>query len=202
MLYLMTYSLDQIATALKAAREEQGLSQRELGRRAGFPQAHISNIESGSVDLKVSSLIEIARALGLELMLVPRPHVPGVQALTGTSRAVPARAQRTPKSDLGRLAGMLRRWDDAPPPLDAHLDRLRRLTGDLAGARPDAEAADIVRVALKDVRRARKHDDPSQALRTAELRLLQLRDRLRHATETAVPVARPAYTLDTEDDDA
>ena len=134
MMYLMTYSLDQIATALKAAREEQGLSQRELGRRAGFPQAHISNIESGSVDLKVSSLIEIARALGLELMLVPRPHVPGVQALTGGSgRAAPAGAQRTPKSDLGRLAGMLRRWDDAPPPLEAHLDRLRRLTADLAG---------------------------------------------------------------------
>ena len=33
----MTYSLEHIVGALKAAREEKGLSQRELSARAGVP---------------------------------------------------------------------------------------------------------------------------------------------------------------------
>jgi transcriptional regulator with XRE-family HTH domain len=74
--------MKQIGTLLKKARIEKGLSQRALSAIAGLPQAHISKIESGLVDLQTSSLIELARALDLELMLVPRILMRTVTALT------------------------------------------------------------------------------------------------------------------------
>ena len=43
---------EQIAASLKTARLAKGLTQKELGRRVGMPQSHISKIESGGVDLQ------------------------------------------------------------------------------------------------------------------------------------------------------
>ena len=77
----MPYAGDHILAALKAARTEKALSQRELSKQAGVPQSHISKIEAGVVDLQLSSLIEIARALDLEVITVPRKLVPAVQAI-------------------------------------------------------------------------------------------------------------------------
>jgi HTH-type transcriptional regulator/antitoxin HipB len=65
--------------ALKAAREEKKLSQRALAEMAGVPQSHISNIENGKVNIRISSLFEIARVLELEPMLIPRRYVPAVK---------------------------------------------------------------------------------------------------------------------------
>ncbi len=81
----MKYSIEHIGTWLKKARLEKGLSQRALGARVGVPQSHISKIESGLVDLQASSLIELARALELELMLVPRILVPTVQVTSANN---------------------------------------------------------------------------------------------------------------------
>jgi HTH-type transcriptional regulator/antitoxin HipB len=77
----MKYTLEHIAAALKTAREARGLSQRALSELAGVPQSHISKIERGAVDLRVSSLIELARILDLELVLVPRKSVPAVESV-------------------------------------------------------------------------------------------------------------------------
>jgi transcriptional regulator with XRE-family HTH domain len=73
--------LHQIATTLTAARHRAGLSQRALGAKLGIAQSHLSKIERAAVDPQVSSLMEIARVLGLELMFVPKQLVPAVQAL-------------------------------------------------------------------------------------------------------------------------
>jgi transcriptional regulator with XRE-family HTH domain len=78
----MPYATDHIATALRSARERKGLSQRELSTRAGVPQSHISKIERGAVDLRVSSLIALARTLDLELAMVPRTALTAVQSIT------------------------------------------------------------------------------------------------------------------------
>ena len=78
----MNTLLETIATQLKKAREKKGLSQRALGERVGLPQSHISKIEKAAVDLQTTSLIEIARALDLELALVPRSALPALRALT------------------------------------------------------------------------------------------------------------------------
>jgi transcriptional regulator with XRE-family HTH domain len=88
-------SFGELASGLKRARANKRLSQRGLSTKISFPQSHISNIESGKVDLKTSSLIELARALDLEVMLVPRSLVPTVSALIqgseGTSGPTPAK---------------------------------------------------------------------------------------------------------------
>ena len=77
----MTYVTDKVATALKAAREHKGMSQRDLAGRSGVPQSHISKIEASSVDLRLSSLSALAHALDLEIVLVPRKAMPAVTTI-------------------------------------------------------------------------------------------------------------------------
>ena len=69
-----------VGRILAATRERLGLSQSELARRLGVSGANLSRIEHGA-DLRVSTLLEIARALRLEPMLVPKENVPSVRAL-------------------------------------------------------------------------------------------------------------------------
>ncbi len=75
------YSAGNLAKRLARARTDKGLTQSELGRRLGVPQSHLSNIERGKTDPRVSSLLELARVLDLEIMLVPRKLVPVVSHL-------------------------------------------------------------------------------------------------------------------------
>lgn len=79
----MSHVTEHFAVLLRAAREARGLSQRALGAAAGVPQSHISKIENGDVDLRLSSLVELARVLELELVLVPRRTLPAVRAVVG-----------------------------------------------------------------------------------------------------------------------
>ena len=83
----MNYVTEHIARELRKAREEKRLSQRELARKAGVPQGHISKIENCAVDLRLSSLVALARALDLELALVPRKSLPAVKSLVRGSFA-------------------------------------------------------------------------------------------------------------------
>lgn len=85
----MGYSTEHIAATLRAAREARGLSQRELSARSGLPQGHISKIENGAVDLRLSSLVDLARVLELELTLVPRKALPAVQAIVRSTAGGP-----------------------------------------------------------------------------------------------------------------
>lgn len=75
----MSARIDEIAASIRAARQAKALTQKELGQRVGLPQSHISKIEKGVVDLQLSSLVEIARALDLELKLVPRKALAAVE---------------------------------------------------------------------------------------------------------------------------
>jgi transcriptional regulator with XRE-family HTH domain len=77
----MDSPLEPIAAALKAARQRKGWSQRTLAQRVGLPQSHISKIENAAVDLQTTNLIQIARALDLEVTLIPRAALPAVQSL-------------------------------------------------------------------------------------------------------------------------
>lgn len=77
----MIDSIEHLVKILKAAREKKGLSQRALSAKVRIPQSHISKIEKGEVDLHTSSLIELARTLELELVLIPRQLIPIVKRL-------------------------------------------------------------------------------------------------------------------------
>jgi len=62
--------ISDIAGTLRDARRAAGLSQQELARLGGFPQSQISRAERGE-DVRLSTLRDIARGLGLEAVLVP-----------------------------------------------------------------------------------------------------------------------------------
>ena len=77
----MTYTLKAIGKSLQAARDRRGLTQRAFAEKAGTTQARVSKIENGDTDARLSTIIEFARTLDLELMLVPRQHIPAVKAI-------------------------------------------------------------------------------------------------------------------------
>ena len=85
---------------LADARKASGLSQVELGAKVGLPQSHISRMESGAVDIRLSSLLEISRTLGLEPIAVPRSLVPAVRALVRGGSPRDARSERRPAYSL------------------------------------------------------------------------------------------------------
>ncbi|MEA3640869.1 MAG: helix-turn-helix transcriptional regulator [Lamprobacter sp.] len=79
----MCSNQETIVGRLKAAREAAGLSQRALSTMTGLQQGQLSKIESGLVDPRLSSVLEMARALELEPVLVPRRSLLAVRALLG-----------------------------------------------------------------------------------------------------------------------
>ena len=79
----MPYSIPYIGPVIRAARLAAGLSQSELAARAGMTQASISLIESGS-DVRVSRLQQVAGALDLVPMLVPRKASGLVEGVIGS----------------------------------------------------------------------------------------------------------------------
>ena len=68
-----------ILAELEAARKATALTQAELAHRSGVNRMTVSRIEAG-LDPKLSTLQELARAMGMELMLVPRALRSEVQA--------------------------------------------------------------------------------------------------------------------------
>jgi len=129
-------TLQPIIGTLIAARLRAGLSQGALGAKVGVAQSHVSKIERGAVDVQTSSLVELARALGLELMLVPAQLVPAVQALEREAAPDPRRAPSWIDHDLTRVARQ------------AHL--LLKRFPELGALSDVAAAADELRVARLD----------------------------------------------------
>lgn len=84
----MVAEIEHIGDTLRGARQAKGLSQRALAENSGIPQSHISKIENGGVDLTLTSLLALSRALDIEPMLIPRKLIPAVQSLVRTSGSV------------------------------------------------------------------------------------------------------------------
>jgi transcriptional regulator with XRE-family HTH domain len=198
----MRYEIQAIAARLREAREAKQLSQRELSRLAGVPQAQISRIESTIVDLRLSSLVAIASALDLEIALVPRKAVPAIKSIT---RQTTERTVIQPPAigkEMQQLQKAIRALQiDAPtlPELDdlrratASLQRLQidtRFLGNLRSLRHTIESANITEQwkgifeaanSMKALRNQIAHFEPENEQRSAN---------------------RPAYSLDEDDDDA
>jgi transcriptional regulator with XRE-family HTH domain len=66
---------------LRQARLDQQLSQSELAGKVDLHQRQISDLERAAADPRLSTLLNVARALELELVLVPRHLLPAVHAL-------------------------------------------------------------------------------------------------------------------------
>lgn len=69
-----------LVTAIARARGRLGLTQAELARRLGIPASQISRFERGG-DPRISTVLDIAGALGLELVAVPKSRLSAVKAV-------------------------------------------------------------------------------------------------------------------------
>ena len=196
----MAYPIDAIADTLRKARADRGLSQRELSVDSAVPQSHISRIENGAVDLRVSSLIALARALDLELMLVPRRAVPAVRSIAGgpVGSADGGKLARRVRSELGRLQNAA----DSLPATEggAELAELRRHARELRNYRPALLDARTLRRAAEAAEAVSRGPGSLEAVRGSLLRLRAMREAL--ARRQAPPDAAepiPAYRLDDDD---
>ena len=54
-----------------AARKEQGISQRELGKLTGIKQPVIARIESGQSSPRIDTLVKLLAPLGKTIAVVP-----------------------------------------------------------------------------------------------------------------------------------
>jgi len=59
----------QAMRALMIARQETGISQKELSSKSNVPQKTISMIEGGNTNTTVNTLAKIAKGLGRELKI-------------------------------------------------------------------------------------------------------------------------------------
>ena len=58
----------QIGRTLKRVREATGLTQTELGTKAGVRRAYVFRLEAGGADPTVGLLQKLAKALGVPLI--------------------------------------------------------------------------------------------------------------------------------------
>lgn len=165
----MTYSLEEITGTLRTARQKKQLSQRELSDKVGLPQSHISKIENATVDLKLSSLSELARALELELVLVPRNVLPAVQSLIRTS----SDSQKLVLASSSAAARVIR--------------RLRKSTDELQKVQPNLKALREIQRVAEDIKRLQLPNESVKKLKEVANQM----DKLRKQWGSLEP-----YTLD------
>lgn len=202
--------LEEFGQKVLDARRRKGLSQRAVAERTGVPQAHISKIEQGRVDIRLSSLVELARALDLEVLLLPRQALPAVE---GAVRAVESEAsvgaERRALATLAQHERALEQIRAANPSLTL-VEKLLSTSRELKLMPFDAETLKALQRALAPVEQIRQQlasagpDDAKlgkrldrvnrslRALRNAQVRALP-----RPASRSALP----AYRLDEDDDD-
>jgi transcriptional regulator with XRE-family HTH domain len=215
----MNYEIEEIVAALKSAREAKALSQRDLSARAGVPQSHISKIESGKVDLQLSSLIQLARLLDLEVKLVPKKALPAVDSVV-RSTAPQAQSKETASalnklrqaetvtetlrkalpddSELHRTSTVLRELRNFP--LQLQLPDLQALNKALKPFDELQRSLAQSKALEEAVRGITKTSETFDKLRDATTSLQALRNRLIHAPSVTTAGPRPAYDL--EDDNA
>lgn len=74
-------TLGLIGDHFRSARLAAGLTQEQVADLAGISRPRYRDIETGAAAARTTTLINIARALGLEMMLVPQAMVPAIEAL-------------------------------------------------------------------------------------------------------------------------
>ena len=211
----MAAAATQVLThTLKAARERKGLSQRALAAKLGIRQSYVSRIENAGVDPTASSLTEIARALDLELVLIPRQLVPAVQALQRQNQPTgSAKFEDGIRDHLNRIRRQLQMIEGLAGEPKA-LTFLDKVLADLLPLRFGALAGVQIRTLLEQIgtvlKQIRRTAHPSvdkqiskEALITIDRlarELRAIRNALAHQATEQPSQPVPAYSLDTEDD--
>lgn len=201
--------LGDFGRRLQEARARKGLTQRALSERAGVPQAHISKIEQGRVDIRLSSLVELARALDLDVQLLPRQTLPAVE---GVVRAVESNSDDATESrtraTLARHAQNLEAIRLAYPNLEA-ARKLSETFRTLQLPKIDSDTLKALERAVSPAEQLKKNPADFDVSKIKEIldrtnsSLRFIRNAQIHApvVTTGPVVALPAYSLDSDDDD-
>ena len=59
----------QIGAIIRRARRSAGMNQTELGEKVGLRQATISKLERGEPATRLSTMLDVLSALGLEIVI-------------------------------------------------------------------------------------------------------------------------------------
>ncbi len=191
----MVYATDGILQTLKAARDATGLSQRDLSARIAVPQSHISKIESGGTDLRLSSLVELARALNHEVVLVPRKLLPAVEAIVRNASSDDARMRASVLNRAQAAVTRVSRLHQNAP----NLDRLNQILRELGNFQLGSSELETIRRVTDRLMKLPMKSNAQPVILSASNQLRELRNRIAHAVPEA---PRSAYALDEEDDDA
>ena len=199
----MNYAITDIIEKLKATREAKGLSQRKLSQLAGVPQAHISKIESGNVDLRVSSLIQLARALGLELILMPRKTLPAVDTFAQSIE----RSAKNLQANTSAMQKYLKRIETIATslvresPANKQLAQFQRQAKELQRLRVPDSYLETIRKTDKNLRAIQKHEKDLGTIGKSLFEFQKLRNSLVHELDksTQFEVVKPAYSLEEND---
>jgi transcriptional regulator with XRE-family HTH domain len=193
---IMNHAVDHIIAALRAAREQKAISQRELSARSGVPQAKISRLENGTVDVQLSSLVSLARALDLEVELVPRKALPAIEAIIRSTERKDISAATT--NEVSKLARALQgvRTPLVPRPIvEQTLNHLRMIQ-----LFPlSADQLEVIQ-RFNDVLKQKPLEIDAATLDHHIKMINRIRNQLAHTPPPALP-PKPAYSLDEEDDD-
>ena len=75
----MSIIVSNIVDELQHARKAAGLTHDMLALRAGVSRMTVQRTEAGKIDPRLSTLLVLARALGMDLMLVPKALRPDLE---------------------------------------------------------------------------------------------------------------------------
>jgi transcriptional regulator with XRE-family HTH domain len=194
------YKSEGLIREIRDRRTDAGISQRALAARSGLTQAHISQIETGTLEPGLSSFIDMARALDLEIMLVPKKFLPAVHGIlrqTSTEQSSPQEGEAALREIArgARLVIKQKQLYGSSADLDRIADALRFLRH-APLRKPDLR---IVTDAINKLRRYQASPQSKVVVAAIATELQQLRSRLVHNPSEA---PRPAYAIDDEDDDA
>jgi transcriptional regulator with XRE-family HTH domain len=192
------YKSEDLIRELRDRRTDASVSQRALSARSGLTQGHISQIETGTLEPGLSSFIDMARALNLEVVLVPKKFLPAVQ---GVLRQTPAEQSSPQEGEAAlreiargeRLVIKLKQLYGSSADLDRIADYLRFLRHARL-RKPDIQ---IVTNAINKLRRFQASPQSKDVVASIVADVQQLRNRVAHSPSEA---PRSAYAIDDEDD--
>ena len=75
----MSIIVSNVLDELKKARKASGLTHDMLAQRAGVSRMTVQRTEAGKIDPRLSTLLVLARTLGMDLMLVPKSLRPDLE---------------------------------------------------------------------------------------------------------------------------
>ena len=96
-------ALLEMCRLLKQTRHAASLTQEQVADLAGLSRPRSRDIETGAAAARANTLINITRALGLEIMLIPQAMVPVVKSLLQphADEDLPAFAPQPEEGDRG-----------------------------------------------------------------------------------------------------